>query len=693
MNFFFEILAKQIGYSRLGRISLSENSEKYIYTPNIIVPFKSILLNQLNFLEFFEDHDIFIISKEVFLKIGFLREKFRNTGFIYTHTGALERFQEILEDNSEIFSEENIIALIPFNIPTTSVNKQFAEYEIRNYLENVKDIIKFFPNLRLGLSIRIFDYPELFNIYIPFIQKNDSIVFLNLLDLFDTLSNFRKVLKIIVQIKQELDNNLVLMASGRIIPKLYPILVYFGIDLIDSSYLLYLSSENFYDTIEYLLPIYKLKNLPCPCVACSGNLKNILENKYSIEKTELLLQHNLMTAKSYMDKIYQYLKTEDYRIFVEKSSFDDLNVISTLKVIDKEYFDILKFETPVTQERKLIKSLGPSSYYRPDFQEFRERTMNSFTPEPWTKLIIILPCSATKPYSESKSHKMFYKIIRKFPDFPDFQEIILTSPLGAIPRQLENIYPVNSYDISVTGDWDEEELTIASDMLRKIVKKFDDKIPIICHLPEGGYLNIINKTFKILQNKLIFTVIQSKTTSKESLKLLKESIENVKDQFKPNIERKNITYLLNTWTRKFVKIADYQFGNGTGMILFSRGIKTKRDRSNSRLEIFDLNTGKMLGRFIFKTGELELTLNGAEKLFPFENKEKIIVFDGTKIHGNTLFRPGIIEFSPNLIPRDHVFILDKNKEKLIGLAKMLIGSNYIKNSKSGRVAKVYEKIK
>jgi len=693
MNFFFEILVKQIGYSRLGRISLSESSENYIYTPNIIIPLKSILVSQLNFLEFFEDQDVFFTTKEVFLKIGFLREKFKNTGFIYTHTGALERFQEILIDNRKIFSEENIIALIPFNIPTTSVSKQFAENEIRNYLENVKDVIKSNPNLRLGLSIRIFDYPELFKIYIPFIQKNISIVFLNLLDLFDTLSNFRKILKIIVQIKQELDNNLVLMASGRIIPKLYPILIYFGIDLIDSSYLLYLSSENFYDTIEYLLPIYKLKNLPCPCVACSGNLKNILEDKYSTEKTELLLQHNLMTAKSYMNKIYQYLKTEDYRLFVEKSSFDDLNIISILKVMDKEYFEVLKFETPITQERRLIKSLGPSSYYRPDFQEFREKTIDSFVPEPWTKLLIILPCSATKPYSESKSHKKFYQIIRKFPDFPDFQEIILTSPLGAIPRQLENVYPVNSYDISVTGDWDEEELNISSSMLYKLIKKFDSKIPIICHLPEGGYLNIINKTFKNLSNKLIFTVIRSRTTSEESLKLLKESIENEKDQFNTDIERTNIIHLLNSWTRKFVKIADYQFGKGAGLLLFSNGIKTKRNKSHSRIEIFDLNTGKLLGNFIFKTGEIELTLNGAEKLFPFENGEKIIVFDGNKIHGNTLFRPGIIEFSPNLIPRDHAFILDKNKENVIGLAKMLIGSNFIKNSKSGRVAKIYEKIK
>ena len=265
-------------------------------------------------------------------------------------------------------------------------------------------------------------------------------------------------------------------------------MVYLGIDIIDSSYLLYLSSENFYDTIEFLLPIYKIKQLPCSCIACRGKLKDLLTDKYSLEKIELLCLHNLINARTYMNKIIQYLNYEDYRGFVEKSVLDDTYLISLLKILDNDYYDILKFETPITQKVKQIKSLGPSSYNRPDFRIFRERIVNRFSPEEWTSLIILLPCSAKKPYSESKSHKRFLSILRKFPEFPSFQEIIVTSPLGAIPRQLENVYPVNSYDISVTGEWDEQELSLASFTLAQLLKKYDERIPIICHL-EGDYLN------------------------------------------------------------------------------------------------------------------------------------------------------------------------------------------------------------
>jgi len=691
MNFFFEILDKKIGYSRRGRINLSKDAKNYIHTPNILIPMKSLLMNHLNFLEFFEKHEVFKISKDIYLKISFLREKFRNVGFVYIHSGTLENFQEIIHENIEIFSEENVLPIIPFNNPTTSVSKGFAENEITIYLERVSKILKLYPKLRLGLSIRIFDYPELFQMYFSLIENNVNIVFLNLVDLFDNFTNFRKIIKIISEIKQEFDNNLILMASGRILPKHYPILIYLGIDLIDSSFLLYISSENFYDTIEYLLPLYKLKELPCSCIACKGNLKNILGQKDSTEKTEQLILHNLISSKVYMNKINQYLKTEDYRAFVEKSSLDDINIVSILKLLDKEYYNNIKYETPLAQESKVVKSFGPSSYFRPDFREFRERVISNFEAEPWTKLILLLPCSSTKPYSESKSHKKFHNIIRKFPDFPDFQEIILTSPLGAIPRQLENIYPVNSYDISVTGDWDEEEITIASNMLVKLINKYNSNIPVITHLPEGDYQEIVKRALQNLDNEFYFTNIQRNLTSSGSLKSLEELINKLKDQYFPHVQIS--TNLLKTWTRKFVKIADYQFWEGFGVQLFSEGIKTKRNKINSQIGIFNMNDNKLIGKFLPKTGQLELTLKGVEKVSPHDITSNFLVFNGINITGNTLFRPGVVEYSPHLRPMDHVFILDEYKNEIIGLGQMIVGSKYLEKSKTGRVANIYEKIK
>lgn len=692
MPFFFELLEKKIGLSRVGRITLSNKKKKVISTPNIVIPFHDVLMHNFNFLNEFETQDTFLISQDKYLEDDIIREKFGDNGFFYVHSGTLDKFEDVLNKKGSFFSQNNIIPIIPFNIPTTAINKDFAVSEVKNFLTSVTTILRNNPNLDFGLSIKLFDYYQLINLYLPIVKDNDNIKILNFIDLFNNLHNFRNIVKIIVQIKQQLDNNLTLMASGKIIPNLYPMLVYLGIDLIDSSYLLYLSSENFYDALEKLLPIYKIKNLPCSCVACRGKLKDLLNDKYSSEKTILLCLHNLITAKIYINKIKQYLKYEDYRAFVEKSSLDNMDVISMLKLLDRQYFEDLQYETPVIQENKVINCLGASSYYRPDFREFRVRTINFFTPEPSTKLIILLPCSAKKPYSESKSHRQFFKAIRKFPDFPSFQELILTSPLGVIPRQLENVYPVNSYDISVTGEWDNEEKTITANMLTSMLEKYDKNIPIICHL-EGEYIEIVKIAEKRLSHKFYYSDIHERITSKESLQSLEKLIRAQKDKYIFSREASKLERITKTWHRKFIKTLDYQFGLGAGLKIIPNELKLRKNRTNTRIEILEIGTQELLGIYKHPSGFIELTLKGALRLSPFSSHTKIIIFNGDNIKGNTLFRPGILDYSSELWPGDNVIILDQHKKNVIGVGNMIVGSNFIRNSMTGRIAKIYERVK
>jgi archaeosine synthase len=637
---------------------------------------------------------LFIISKEIFLKIGFLRDKFKDTGFIFTHPGTLAKFEQILKKNLDIFTKDNIISIIPFNIPTTALGRDFAEREIKNYLEKALKILKNHPTINFGLSIRIFDYTELINLYFPLINENKNIKIINITDTFDNFGNFRNVLRTIIKIKEVLDNNLVLMASGRILPKLYPMLVYLGVDLIDPSFLLFLSAENFYDTIEYLLPIYKIKYLPCSCVACRGNLKNLFDIKYSKEKIDLLCLHNLITAKNYVMKIKQFLLYEDFRAFLEKSTLDDTNLISMLKILDKEYFSQLKYETPITQKGKIIRSLGPSSYYRPDFREFRERAINNFEPEPWTTLIVLLPCSARKPYSVSKSHKKFQAILRKFPEFPDFQEIILTSPLGAIPRQLENIYPVNSYDISVTGEWDQEEIRITSEMLARILEKYNESIPIICLL-EGEYLKIIEEIKSKLSHNIFFSRIDKKVTSKLSLQSFEKLINHHKNDFKSTERLEKGSYLSNSWHRKFIQIFNYQFGIGSGQRIIINELYPLKIKPNNQIDLIDSITKEKLGVLNLSTGQIKLTLAGSNRLVqkPYSLESNIIVFDGQLINGNTLFRQGVLDYSSNLVPNNYALILNKEKTNIIGIGKLIVGSNFLKNSTTGKIVEINEKKK
>ncbi|MFX1395201.1 MAG: hypothetical protein ACFFAH_16780, partial [Promethearchaeota archaeon] len=64
MTIFFELLEKRIGFSRIGRIKLSKNVKKFISIPNILIPINKILMQQLIFIEEFENHKLFIISNQ-----------------------------------------------------------------------------------------------------------------------------------------------------------------------------------------------------------------------------------------------------------------------------------------------------------------------------------------------------------------------------------------------------------------------------------------------------------------------------------------------------------------------------------------------------------------------------------------------------------------------------------------------------
>ncbi len=688
MDFFFELLKNRCGFSRIGRINLL-GSQKPIKTPNIIIPLNQCLMKNLNFIESFGDHKIFLISDEKYIEEQFLNGMFKDSGFLYIHYGTLEKFIEIFNQKKETFLDYNVCPIIPFNIPTTAINLEFMEQEIEHYLAIIDDFLNKNLKNRFGLSIKLFEYYNLINYYIPIIKKYKNIKILNFIDIFNNLSHFRNILEDITKIKTGLDNNLVLMASGSLISKYFPILVYLGFDLINSSYLTYLSTENYYDTIDLLIPSYKLKFLPCNCLACKNNLKNLLQEKYSEEKISLLCYHNLITSKIYMNKIIQYLHTEDFRQFVEKSSLNDLNFISLLRILDREYFETIKQYTLLTQKNKTVNCLGPSSSYRPDFVYFRKQTIKTFRPEDGTTLILLLPCSAKKPYSKSKSHQYFYKAIRRFPEFPNFQEIILTSPLGAIPRQLENIYPINSYDISVTGDWSSEELEISSKMLIDLLSKYDQKIPVICHL-EGGYLLIAQQAEKKLDHKFYYSKIQESITSEASLNNLQILIGEHKDDYASEKTLQDKSIFTKSWPRKFSKIIDYQFGNNFGQQLFSDGIFYERNRTNTKIHIFNKQSNNKIATFNFSTGKIKLTIEGAKNIAYDPNFSKFLVFDGNKIKGNTLFRPGIKNYPANLLPTENVCIFDQDKTDIIAMGNMIVSSNIIKNSNSGRIVKLYE---
>jgi len=115
----------------------------------------------------------------------------------------------------------------------------------------------------------------------------------------------------------------------------------------------------------------------------------------------------------------------------------------------------LRYNSPVSRQDKLI-------------HDWRERISNVHTPPSHQcDVLVLLPCSATKPYRLSQSHHRFLKNIPS----NRAHQVMVTSPLGLVPRELEDIWPAAHYDIPVTGDWDADELDMINSMIADICKR------------------------------------------------------------------------------------------------------------------------------------------------------------------------------------------------------------------------------
>ena len=91
------------------------------------------------------------------------------------------------------------------------------------------------------------------------------------------------------------------------------------------------------------------------------------------------------------------------------------------------------------------------------------------TPNALDNTLILLPCSERKPYRLSKSHRKFIDAIGT----NGCHEVMVTSPLGLVPRDLEDVWPAGFYDIPVTGDWTTDELHRVQSMVESLIERHE----------------------------------------------------------------------------------------------------------------------------------------------------------------------------------------------------------------------------
>lgn len=293
------------------------------------------------------------------------------------------------------------------------------------------------------------------------------------------------------------------------------------------------------------------------------------------------------------------------------------------------------------------------SLFRPEAVRWRKRMEIM---KPLGDVVVLLPCSMKKPYSNSKSHQKFKKVSRSY------QELIVTSPFGICPRELENTFPIQSYDVSTTGSWSQDEIDITG----KLIEKYTKDKTVIINL-SGGYLESCSQYV----DDFINVCENGKPTSPDS-------IYNLRIELKKHEKISSREKLLH----ELRSIAMYQFGS-KGYNFIPDDVKTK-GMYHKKI----LSNNKQLALLNKNYGLYRLKLAGGEILKELNINIVNIDFD---LETNTVFAPGIGKASHNIIPNDEVVVIKDNE--IVGVGKAVLTGREMEECENGVGVKIKHRVK
>lgn len=471
-------------------------------------------------------------------------------------------------------------------------------------------------------------------------------------------NNARALLEKVLDMKDNMPDDTALYLPGICLPENLAMLVYIGADVLDTTKATVAAYKDMYLTHAGSFRLASLSELPCRCSTCASITADELKNMDKTSRSQMLEKHNINAMEAELALVREKISSGNLREYVDGQCRTRPWLTALLRLLDREYQHIER-GTPITRNVEMLANSG-DSLTRPEVVRFARRIQERYTP-PELDVLLLLPCSAKKPYSISQSHQKFGLALGKYRKF--VHEVIITSPLGIVPRELELTYPAAHYDVAVTGHWDAEEMKWVSECLEDYLSKHR-YAAIVAHV-DGAYKQICEMVADKLGLEIHFTNTGS-VTSHESLRNLSKTMEGLCTGRTMNETKRKASMLR--------AIADYQFGKGAGEIVVpdNSEIKGPFPRYQSFYEKTQLTT------LIPQYGTLAVTIEGAEMMIP--RNSCIVRIDDFMPRGSIL-APGILEADHAIREGDEVFVVG---EKAIGVGRARMNGKEMSMSTRGQ---------
>lgn len=472
-----------------------------------------------------------------------------------------------------------------------------------------------------------------------------------------------KFVDFIVELRNKIGYEKLIYLPGIAYPSNIGLFCYMGIDLFDSTPAIVAARNN---TLLFSADMYnkdELKEIPCSCPICCEFEGNAAEMDF-----HQILNHNYFSLFTEIKHVRNAIKNGNIRNLVDSRVRCDAHLTSIFKILDLKKYDYYEKRTPISNKNILLAT-SKESLFRPEIKRFQQRLLQRYIKPKCANVLLLLPCSAKKPYSFSKSHRFFRDILINVSNPFVVHEVIITSPIGIVPRELELTYPASNYDIAVTGHWDEDEKKIIRYLLKNYIKNSEYQ-NVIVHLPP----KIQDFTLDLLKNPK--TTCIDKPTSKESLDELSKVLNDVTSSLE------SVGFSERTH-QNILSLAAYQFGREIAEELLANCI-IKGKYPFQKI----IYNNKQLGMITLNRGLISLTLEGAKRIFKFK-KYWIEIFDDFNLKGS-VFAPGVKDSDESIRIGDEVIVLINEELAAVGVAQM--NGEEMKSSTYGEAVKIRHRI-
>jgi len=661
----FEIKAKD----NRGRVGVLKTNHGDIKTPNLmpVIHPKKQTMDVGKYGADIVITNAYLIYKDEELKQKALDEGLHKLinfdGPVMTDSGSfqLSVYGDVEITNEEVIDFQEAIGTdigTSLDIPTAPyVEREKAEKDLEITIERAKQAIKHVKDndfdMKINSVVQGSTFTDLREYCASELTKLDADLYPigAVVPLMETY-HYRSLVDAVMSSVANLPDNKPrhLMGAGH--PMIFALAVAMGCDLFDSAaYILYAEGDRFLTT-RGTIKLENLTEMPCSCEVCSKYTPDDLRAMDKEKRVNLIAQHNLHVSFGELRLIRQAISEGSLMELVEERCRAHPMLLDALRHLGNYSDDLEKYD-PRTKKSAFFYT-GPESLKRAEVTRHLNKLNNLSKKEN----LVILP-SYRKPYTKYM-HKEFDKFYiysideEKFNTDEEKVNLLITDdntdfmifdiPFCLIPLDLDEVYPLSQNDAPNIRD------KIAIDFAKDFLIDF-----------ASNYENVLIHPKVMDECELDF--IDSFT---QNIKITKDDIKKVK------------------------AIADYQFGNGVGDILFEGNIKIEKSKKTGKIRhIYD--NKDLIANMRASDSLLIPSKIGAKRLYNASNgiQNKVMIDNSVESfarEGKSVFSKFIINCDENIRSNDEVLIVNENDE-LLAFGKTLIGHNEMMDFETGQAIK------